>query len=205
LATLDWTKPMQRDDIGDGWDAISRVQVIPKLGKRYMRLRTGPLPVEVRVEQRLSCWLENFHVVHPFGKVVPELPPRGRTVHTVTLPAEIEVEFDIQAGGITTYGDIEVRQLHGKQGQLKSSDPDLKLMVLIIREQVRHFLVCDVFDEINTTVAARAQIGQAIGEANKVYTSQANMSILKTGEVKLILPGSIGPSSTSLISHWRGD
>jgi hypothetical protein len=187
---LGWTKPQFKDDIEDGYDASLPYQMVPKLGKRYMMLRTGPLRVEMTVARGLSCGLTNFHVTWPFGKVVPELPKPGATVRTQVVPANTEVQFDIQAGAAPGHGFIDVHQLH--PGGLKSPSPELQLLVSVKDRKTRNFLVCDLFDDIHNDIGVRARIEPAFAAAKRVFTEQANIAILKTDDVQVAIDGSTG-------------
>lgn len=171
------TKPLFRDSVGDGYDPVTPYQMIPQLGRRYMMLQTGRLSAELKVV-KASCGLTNFRVVRPFGQVVPTLPDSSKTTQTVVVPANIEVQFDMTSGIHAGVGSLEIRELHGT---LKSSAPDIEILIEVRERTARNFQVCYVFDPIHPDQGVRLSIDAAFDQAKKIFLEQANIIILKTG------------------------
>lgn len=187
---LRWTKPMSKDGIGDGWDPSIPYQLLPVGRKRFMMLETANLPVQMEVSQSVSCGLSNFHVIRPFGKVIPGLPTTSSTVKSVTIPENVEVQFDLTAGAAPSHGFLRVHQLFNG---IKSRSPELEMILSVKFRTSRNFLACFVFDRVNPDRGGRPPVDSAIEAANRIFHEQANILCLKNGQaVTVTLQGAIG-------------
>jgi hypothetical protein len=187
---LQWTKQVNRDGVGDGYDANIPYQMVPRGEARFMTLETGPFPVEMTVGAGVSCGLTNFRGIRPFGSTVPGLPDSSRATQKVTIPANIEVQFDIGSGVVPGHGILEVRQL---QGGRPSPRPELAMILSVKARTSRNFLVCHVFDAVNIDTGVRPSIDLALQTAKRVFAEQSNILILTSGDpVTVTMRGSMG-------------
>lgn len=187
---LQWTKDMSKDGVGDGWDPTIPYQLIPVQRKRFMSFRNSSRTVKLEVSQNVSCGLTNFHVVRPFGKVVPDLPDASKTTKSVMIPPEVEVQFDIQAGAAPGQGFLRVFPM---LGNVLSSSPILEMVLSVKERTSRLFKALFVFDRVNVDTGVRSSVDSAINVTNTIFHDQANIICTKNGPAGTVtIQGAIG-------------